>query len=173
MFRKFFPVIIWKSIFLMTDSKWLRESVQITGLFVWICPSFIQFQIMFHHFFFIFYHLIFQGSIFFNNHFLKESHWSVQTVWSPRRSRLWTRPKPFNFFKSIRKGRIRQRTALNLNDFGINRFWEDTDMTWISYELTFKIQSRSMSDSTLSDIDFKNKMSWARTTLYFWKFART
>ena len=63
MFCKFFPVIIWKSIFLMTDSEWLREPVQIIGFFVWICPGFIQFQIMFHHFFFIFYHLIFQGSI--------------------------------------------------------------------------------------------------------------
>ena len=35
------------------------------------------------------------------------------------------------------------------------------------------IQSRSMSNPTLSDIDFKNKMAWAWTTLKRWKSCLT
>ena len=33
-----------------------------------------------------------------------------------------------------------------------------------------QIQSRSMSDPLLSDIDFKNKMAWVRTTSVFTSF---
>ena len=32
-----------------------------------------------------------------------------------------------------------------------------------------KIQSRYMSDPTLSDIDFNNKLAWVWTTLKLWK----
>ena len=33
------------------------------------------------------------------------------------------------------------------------------------YELSFELQSRSMSDPTITDIDFQNKMAWVSTTL--------
>ena len=52
---------------------------------------------------------------------------------------------------NVGKRRIRHRTIPNLNDAIINRFLVD---------LEIQFQSRSMSNPTLSDIDFENKMAW-------------
>ena len=48
---------------------------------------------------------------------------------------------------NVGKSRFRYRTTLNLNDVICNRFW-------VGLKIQFK--SRSMSDPTNSDIDFKN-----------------
>ena len=50
------------------------------------------------------------------------------------------------FLKVVGKSRIRHRTTLNLNDAISNQFWVD---------LEIQFQSRSMSDPTLSEINFK------------------
>ena len=60
-------------------------------------------------------------------------------------------PNHFLFEINVGKGRIRHRTAQNRNDVKCNRFGAD---------LKFVIQCRCMSDPTLSDIDFKNKIVW-------------
>ena len=57
---------------------------------------------------------------------------------------------------NVGKGRIRHETTLNLIDAIFNRFLID---------LEIQFQSRSMSDPTFSDIDFRNKVAWAWTTL--------
>ena len=57
------------------------------------------------------------------------------------------------FLKSM-SGKV--RSTLNLNGVIFNRFRVD---------LEIQFQSRSMSDPTFSDIDFKNKMAWIWTTL--------
>ena len=54
------------------------------------------------------------------------------------------------------KSRIRHGPTLKWNDTIFNRFWVD---------LEIQFQSRSMSDPTLFDIDFKNKMALVGTTL--------
>jgi len=59
-------------------------------------------------------------------------------------------PCPSHFILQINVGkrRIRHKTTLNLNDVIFDRFWVD---------LEIQFQSRSMSDPSLSDIDFKDK----------------
>ena len=57
---------------------------------------------------------------------------------------------------NVEKSRIRHRTILDLNPAIFNRFWVDPQIYF---------QSRSMSDPTLSDIHFKNKMALVWTTL--------
>ena len=57
---------------------------------------------------------------------------------------------------NVGKSGIRHRTTLNLNDAIFNRFP-------VNPEIQF--QFRSMSDPTLSDNDFKNKLALVRTTL--------
>ena len=56
----------------------------------------------------------------------------------------------FIFETNVRKSGIRHRTTVNLNDIIFNRFGVD---------LEIEFQSRCMSDPSLSDIDFKNKMA--------------
>ena len=51
---------------------------------------------------------------------------------------------------NVRKSRVRDRTTLISNDAIFNGLWVDQEI---------QVQSRSMSDSSLSDIDFK-KMVW-------------
>ena len=57
----------------------------------------------------------------------------------------------FIFEINVGKGRIRHRTTLNLHKVIFNRFGVD---------LEIQFQRRCMSDPTLSDIDFRNKMTW-------------
>ena len=68
-------------------------------------------------------------------------------------------PNHFIFEIKVGKSRIRHRTTLNINDLILCRFWVDVEI---------QFQSRSISDPTLSDIDFKNKMAWVWTT-FNWK----
>ena len=65
-------------------------------------------------------------------------------------------PSHFIFEINVGKSWIRHRTTSNLNQV---MFRNQLKMR------SFKIQSRSMSDPTFSDIDFKNKMAWVWTTL--------
>ena len=65
-------------------------------------------------------------------------------------------PSHFIFDFNVGKSRIRHTLTLNFNDAILNLFWAD---------LEIQFQSRSMSDPTLSDIDFKNKMTVVWTTL--------
>ena len=65
-------------------------------------------------------------------------------------------PTHFIFEINVGKRRIRLETTLNIIDFVSSRFLLD---------LESKFQSRSMSDPSNSDIDFKNKMAWVWTTL--------
>ena len=65
-------------------------------------------------------------------------------------------PSHFIFEINVGKGRIRHTTTLNLHKVIFNRFGVD---------LEIQFQSRCMSDPTLSDIDFRNKMAWVWTTL--------
>ena len=65
-------------------------------------------------------------------------------------------PSHFIFEINVGKSRIRHRTILNLNDLIFSPFWVDEDI---------QFQSRSMSDPTLSDIDFKNKIAWVWSIL--------
>ena len=65
-------------------------------------------------------------------------------------------PSRFISETNVRKSRIRQRTTVNLNDIIFNRFGVD---------LEIEFQGRCMSDPSLSDIDFKNKMATIWTTL--------
>ena len=60
-------------------------------------------------------------------------------------------PSQFTFEINVGKRRIRHRTTLDLNNVIFNRFGVDLEM---------QFQRRCMSDPTLSDIDFKNKMAW-------------
>ena len=55
----------------------------------------------------------------------------------------------FIFEINVGKGRIRHWTTLNLNEVNFQNWFK---------MMSFKIQNRSMSDPTLSDIDFKIKM---------------
>ena len=57
---------------------------------------------------------------------------------------------------NVGKSRIRHGTTLNLNHAIFNRFWVD---------LEIQFQCRSMSDPTLSDNDFKNKLALVWTSL--------
>ena len=54
---------------------------------------------------------------------------------------------------NVGNSRIRHRTTLNFELRHFNRFGVDL-------EIHHSFQSRSMSDPTLSDINFKNKMAW-------------
>ena len=67
-------------------------------------------------------------------------------------------PDPSHFISSINvgKGRIRHKTT---PEFKFQIDWKPIEDDII------QIQSRSMSDPTFSDIDFKNKMAWVWTTL--------
>ena len=60
-------------------------------------------------------------------------------------------PSHIIFKISVGKRRIRHRTALKLNFWIDSKSIEDEDI---------QIQSRSMSDPPLTDIDFKYKMAW-------------
>ena len=62
----------------------------------------------------------------------------------------------FIFEINVGKGRIRHRTTPNLNNVVFN---------WFLVDLEIKFQGRSTSDPTFSDIDFRNKMVWVRSTL--------
>ena len=64
----------------------------------------------------------------------------------------------FIFEINVGKGRIRHKTTLKLN-FKIDSKSIEDDV--------IQIQSRSMSDPTFSDIEFKIKMAWIWTTLKF------
>ena len=66
----------------------------------------------------------------------------------------------FIFEINVGKGRIRHRTILKSNDEFLDRLKIDWKM--------IQIQSRSMSDPTFSDIDFKIKMASMWTTLKFY-----
>ena len=71
-------------------------------------------------------------------------------------------PDPSHFISEINvgKSRIRHKTTLNLNYIIFN---------WLRVGQGFQFQSRSMSNPTLSDIDFKNKLAWVWSTLkYVW-----
>ena len=59
----------------------------------------------------------------------------------------------FIFEINVGKSRIRHITTLNLNDIS------SIDFESIQ-KFIILFQSRCMSDPTLSDIDFKNKMAW-------------
>ena len=65
----------------------------------------------------------------------------------------------FIFEINVGKRRIRHTTTLQLNDEVLGQLKIDEDDV-------IQIQSRSMSDLTLSDIDFKNKMALVWTTLF-------
>ena len=65
-------------------------------------------------------------------------------------------PSHFILDINVEKGRIRHTTTLKLNDEFLDRLKIDD---------VIEIQSRSMSDPTFSDIDFKIKMVWIWTTL--------
>ena len=69
---------------------------------------------------------------------------------------MWIKGSPFLFEINVGKSRIRHRTTMHFNDAVFNWFWVD---------LEIQFQSRSMSDPSLADIDFKNKMVWVLTTL--------
>ena len=58
----------------------------------------------------------------------------------------------FSFEIDVGKRRIRHRPTLKMNDNFLDRPKTDG---------IIQIQSRSMSDSSFSDIDFKNKLAWA------------
>ena len=60
-------------------------------------------------------------------------------------------PSHFIFEINLGKSRIRHRTTLKLNFKIDSKSIGDEDI---------QVQSRSMSDPTLSDIDFKDKMAW-------------
>ena len=60
-------------------------------------------------------------------------------------------PSHFIFEIIGRKRRIRPRTTLKLNFLIVSKSIEDD---------VIEIQSRSMSDPTLFDIDSENKMAW-------------
>ena len=62
----------------------------------------------------------------------------------------------FIFEINVVKSRIRHGTNLKLNDEFLDR---------LKIDRMIQIQNRSMSDPTLSNIDFKNKMAWVWTTL--------
>ena len=62
-------------------------------------------------------------------------------------------PSHFIFEINVGKSRIRHTTTLQLNDEVLDRLKIDEDDV-------IEIQSRSMSDPTFSDIDFKNRMDW-------------
>ena len=59
-------------------------------------------------------------------------------------------PTHFIFEINVGKSLIRYRTTLKLNDEFLDRLQDGV----------IQIQSRCMSDPSLSDIDFKNKMAW-------------
>ena len=65
-------------------------------------------------------------------------------------------PSHFIFEFNVEMGRIRHKTTLNLYKVILNRFEVD---------LEIQFQRRCMSDPTLSDIDFRDKMAWVWTTL--------
>ena len=65
----------------------------------------------------------------------------------------------FIFEINVGKSRTRYRTTLDFNDKSY--FYR---LKSIEYAV-IEIQSRSISGPTLSDINFKNKMAWVRTTL--------
>ena len=67
----------------------------------------------------------------------------------------------FIFEINVGKRRIRHRTTLNLTDAIFNRFWVDLKVNLSILQL----QSCFMSDPTLSDNDFKNKMGLVWTIL--------
>ena len=62
----------------------------------------------------------------------------------------------FNFEVNVGKSRIRHRTILNFE-------WHNLKSILKIHFI--QIRSRSMSDPTFSDIDFKNKMAWVWTIL--------
>ena len=80
-------------------------------------------------------------------------------------------PSHFIFEINVGKSRIRHRTTLELNFLIDSKSIED-GIIWI--------QSRSMSDPPLHDIDFKNQMAWSELPLNkdkerfdeLWKFLR-
>ena len=80
------------------------------------------------------------------------------TPWIATRFKGSSNPNHFIFEINVGKSRIRHTTTLQLNDEVLDRLKIDEDDV-------IQIQSRSMSDLTLSDIDFKNKMALVRTTL--------
>ena len=65
-------------------------------------------------------------------------------------------PNYFIFEINVGNGRIRHRMTPNLNEVNFQNWFK---------MMSFKIQNRSMSDPTLSDIDFKIKMDLVQTTL--------
>ena len=67
-------------------------------------------------------------------------------------------PSHFIFQINVEKSRIRHKTTLNVI------FKIDSKSIEVN---VIQIQSRFMSDPTLSDIDFSNKIAWVRTTLKF------
>ena len=58
----------------------------------------------------------------------------------------------FNFEINVEENRIRHRTTLKLNEVNISSMDFESIKKFI-----IQFQSRSMSDSTLSDIDFRKK----------------
>ena len=81
---------------------------------------------------------------------------SVDTAWTKINSKGRTDQSHLTFEIIAGKRRIRHRTTLNLNDVIFNRFSESSKSI---QKFIIYFQSRSMSDPTLSDIDFKNKMA--------------
>ena len=73
-------------------------------------------------------------------------------------------PSHFIFEINAGKRRFRHRTTPNLNEVNFQNYFK---------KMLFQIQSRSTSDPTLSDIDFKNEMTWVWTTLKLpWNSAK-
>ena len=73
-------------------------------------------------------------------------------------------PKPFYFWNQCRK-----KSYPTENDSEFQWRHIQSILKRQRYELSSKFQSRSMSDPTFSDIDFKSKMAWVWTTLkYFY-----
>ena len=85
--------------------------------------------------------------------FLKTIVEAIKTVSTINIFRILKRSDPSNFIFEINvgKSRIRHRTTLNLHKVIFHRFVVD---------LEIQFQRRCMSDPTLSDIDFRNKMTW-------------
>jgi len=81
---------------------------------------------------------------------------SFRSFWDALHFKGSPDPSHFIFKIYVGKRRIRHRTNLDLNSLIFNRF---------SVDLEIQFQSHSMSDPTLCDIDFKNKMAWVWTTL--------
>ena len=68
-------------------------------------------------------------------------------------------PSHFIFGITVGKSRIRHTTTLKVNNEFLNRLKIDFQ------DGVIQIQSRYMSDPSLSEIDFKNKMASVWTTL--------